>query len=93
MKFVFHRYLYEYCRTLTIPKLSQLVNHCQLLILPALKIKNHPHNGWFFHYLRMNPRDLTHTNNHPNGGVRGGTIRLLPVDSKAEAKRSRLLSS
>lgn len=28
-----------------------------------------------------------------NGGVRGGTIRLLPVDSKAEAKRSRLLSS
>ncbi len=30
---------------------------------------------------------------HPNGGVRGGTIRLLPVDSKAEAKRSRLLSS
>ena len=26
-------------------------------------------------------------------GVRGGTIRLLPVDSKAEAKRSRLLSS
>lgn len=30
---------------------------------------------------------------HPNGGVRGGTIRLLPVDSKAEATRSRLLSS
>lgn len=28
-----------------------------------------------------------------SGGVRGGTIRLLPVDSKAEAKRSRLLSS
>jgi hypothetical protein len=32
-------------------------------------------------------------NIHPNGGVRGGTLRLLPVDSKAEAKRSRLLSS
>lgn len=28
-----------------------------------------------------------------NGGVRGGTLRLLPVDSKAEAKRSSLLSS
>lgn len=55
--------------------------------------KNHPHNGWFFHYLRTNHGDLTHNTYHPNGGVRGGTIRLLPVDSKAEAKRSRLLSS
>ncbi len=93
MKFVFNRYLYEYCRTLNIPKLSQLVNHCQLLILPALKIKNHPHNGWFFHYLRMIQRYLTHNSNQTSGGVRGGTIRLLPVDSKAEATRSRLLSS
>lgn len=56
-------------------------------------IKNHPRNGWFFHYLRMNQRYLTPNSIHPNGGVRGGTLRLLPVDSKAEAKRSRLLSS
>lgn len=28
-----------------------------------------------------------------SGGVRGGTIRLLPVDSKAEAKRSSLYPS
>ncbi len=52
-----------------------------------------PHNGWFFHYLRINQKDLTHSRNHPSGGVRGGTIRLLPVDSKAEAMCSRLLSS
>ncbi len=58
-----------------------------------MEIKNHPLCGWFFHYLRMNPRYLTHNRIHPNGSVRGGTIRLLPVDSKAEAKRSRLLSS
>ncbi len=32
-------------------------------------------------------------NIHPNGGVRGGTIRLLPVDSKAKAKRSSLYPS
>lgn len=37
--------------------------------------------------------DINPKTYHPNGGVRGGTIRLLPVDSKAEAKRSRLLSS
>ncbi len=56
-------------------------------------IKNHPHKGWFFHYLRMIQRDLTLNSNQTNGGVRGGTIRLLPVDSKAEAKRSSLYTS
>lgn len=36
---------------------------------------------------------LASVTNHPNGGVRGGTIRLLPVDSKAEAKCSSLYPS
>lgn len=60
---------------------------------PALEAKSHPHIASGFLYARLTPRYLTHNSNHPNGGVRGGTIRLLPVDSKAEAKRSRLLSS
>lgn len=60
----------------------------------ARYINNHPQSGWFcFHYHQPNPGSLTPNGIHPNGGVRGGTIRLLPVDSKAEAKRSSLLSS
>ncbi len=77
-------------------KMTHLLNiRCftNLTSPPVLKVKNHPHNGWFIYSPRMNQRDLTHNTNHPNGGVRGGTIRLLPVDSKAEAKRSSLLSS
>ncbi len=45
--------------------------------------------GFFFVITRLIRED----SNQTNGGVRGGTIRLLPVDSKAEAKRSSLLSS
>ncbi len=44
--------------------------------------KNHLHNGWFFSFSSDTQRDLTPNSNHPNGGVCGGTIRLLPVDSK-----------
>ena len=36
--------------------------------------------------------DLT-TINQANGGVRGGTLRLLPVDSKAEVKRSSVIGA
>jgi hypothetical protein len=53
---------------------------------PELTIKNHPQSGWFcFHYHQPNPSSLTPNGNQPNGGVRGGTLRLLPVDLKAEA--------
>lgn len=48
---------------------------------------------WFLILSQSKTRLFIPNRNHPNGGVRGGTIRLLPVDSKAEAKRSRLLSS
>ncbi|HHQ4789140.1 TPA: hypothetical protein ACSP23_004658, partial [Aeromonas hydrophila] len=55
---------------------------------PELTIKNHPQIGWSgFHYYQPNPGSLTPNGNHPSGGVRGGTQCLLPVDSKAEAKR------
>ena len=57
------------------------------------KIKATRYNEWLFSYHRITLESLTNHDNHPNGGVRGGTIRLLPVDSKAEAKRSGLLSS
>ncbi len=66
-------------------------NHApiSLILLGSLKKTEH----MFFLYHLATQKLLIPNTNHPNGGVRGGTIRLLPVDSKAEAKRSRLLSS
>ena len=50
--------------------------------------------GPYLNYRQTNLEEhLTHSRIHPNGGVRGGTLRLLPVDSKAEAKRSNLYPS
>ena len=56
--------------------------------------KKPPVDGWFcFRYHWTNQEYLATDGYQASGGVRGGTIRLLPVDSKAEATRSRLLSS
>lgn len=61
---------------------------------PKREINNTRHMaGVIVRYHRTNPEYLTHNSNQASGGVRGGTLRLLPVDSKAEATRSRLLSS
>ncbi len=62
------------------------------LLYRKVSIKNHLHyaGGFFITKLTWDINPKTY---HPNGGVRGGTLRLLPVDSKAEATRSRLLSS
>lgn len=60
-----------------------------------MPVKNNPTRitgGVIFVITRLT-WDFDPNTNHPNGGVRGGTWRLLPVDSKAEATRSRLLSS
>ncbi len=60
-----------------------------------MHVKNNPTRiaGGVIFVITRPTRDFYPNTYHPNGGVRGGTIRLLPVDSKAEAKRSRLLSS
>ena len=67
--------------------------HKKTLNIILKKIKATRYNEWLFSYHRITLESLTNHDNHPNGGVRVGTIRLLPVDSKAEAKRSSLLSS
>ncbi len=43
-------------------------------------------------YFKKNTKDLIQRHNPPNGGVRGGTIRLLPVDSTPR-QYSKLFSS
>ncbi|MFQ1730878.1 hypothetical protein ACK38V_14635 [Aeromonas veronii] len=54
----------------------------QFLFFP----KNHPHAGGFYFYnSQSNLGYLPPNSNQTNGGVRGGTWRLLLVDSKAEA--------